>query len=430
MTRQRQLTSVLVCALLGWTVPARADVVTDWNDLASQAAVRAAAAGRPGQVLFLDFAIVHAAIHDAVQAIEGRFDPYRVKIRRAEGSLSSATAKAAHDVLAHLYPAQVDVLKAAYDGYLLANGLSEDDPGVAVGARAAAGIIAFRANDGSFPPNPTPFTGSEKIGAWRPTPPGFLPMAVPWLGNVRPFTLKRPSQFVKNGPPPLGSRRYARDFNEVKSLGREEPLSDRTPAQTDLARFWSDNYAIQWNRALRSVAATYVNTIGDSARLLALANLSAADAIITAWNAKNRFANWRPITAIQEGDRDGNRRTAGDATWLPLITTPNYPDHSSGANNVSAAYTRALALFFGTEEVTFSMTTLVPATIEKTRTFTRFSDASDEVVVARIYEGIHFRFADEEGQRQGRRIARWAFRHFLRPVGHRQDDDDDEEDDE
>ena len=252
-------------------------------------------------------------------------------------------------------------------------------------------------------------------------------MAIPWLGDVRPFTLRRPSQFVAKGPPPLASRRYARDFDEVKSLGRQEPDSDRTPDQTDLARFWSDNYVLQWNRALRAIATTYVNTIGDSARLFALANLAAADAIITAWDTKNRFPNWRPITAIQEGDNDGNRRTVGDATWFPFITTPNYPDHSSGANNVSAAFTRALALFFGTEEKIFLVTTAVGAAVKKERMFTRFSDASDEVVVARIYQGIHFRFADEEGQRQGRRVARWAFRHFLQPVGHRHDDDDDDE---
>ena len=431
MTRQRRLTGVLVCALLGWTSSARADVVTDWNDLASQAAGRAIAAGRPGQVTFLDFALVHAAIHDAVQALEGRFQPYRVRIRRAGGSLPAAAASAARDVLVHLYPGQTTILNEAYNNYLSLNKIAADDPGVRVGNVAAAGIVRSRANDGTFPPNPEPFVGQEKAGFWRPTSPGFLAMAVPWLGDVRPFTLRRPSQFVAKGPPPLASRGYARDFDEVKGLGREEPLSGRTPAQTDLARFWSDNFAAQWNRALRTVATTYVNTIGDSARLFALANLSAADAIITAWNTKNRFPNWRPITAIQEGDNDRNRRTVGDRTWLPLITTPNYPDHSSGANNVSAAFTRALALFFGREDVTFSVTTAVAATVQKTRTFARFSDASDEVVVARIYQGIHFRFADEEGQRQGRSVARWAFGHFLLPVGHRHDhhDDDDDDDD-
>jgi hypothetical protein len=380
-------------------------------------------------VTFLDFATVHAAIHDAVQAIEGRFEPYHVRIRRAQGSLPAAVASAARDVLVHLYPAQTTILNEAYNNYLSLNKIAADDPGVRVGSVAAAGIIGLRANDGTFPPNPEPFVGQDKAGFWRPTPPAFLPMAIPWLGDVRPFTMRWPSQFVAKGPPPLASRQYARDFDEVKSLGRAEPLSGRTPAQTDHARFWSDNYAAQWNRALRAVATTYVNTIGDSARLFALANLSAADAIITAWNTKNRFPNWRPITAIQEGDNDRNRRTVGDRTWLPLINTPNYPDHSSGANNVSAAFTRALALFFGTEQVTFSVTSNAALVAQTTRTFTSFSDASDEVVVARIYQGIHFRFADEEGQRQGRRVARWAFRHILQPVGHRHDHHDDDDED-
>ena len=209
MTRQRQLTTAFVCAVLVWAGPARADAVVDWNAIASEAGRLAITPPptvppippRPSQVVFLDLAMVHAAVHDAVQAIEGRFEPYHVRIGGAHGSLPAAVAKAAHDVLVHLYPAQTDSLNGQYEAYLLANDIDADDPGVRVGRLAAAGIIRLRANDATFPPNPEPFVGQEKAGFWRPTPPGFLAMAIPWLGDVRPFTLRRPSQFVAKGPP-------------------------------------------------------------------------------------------------------------------------------------------------------------------------------------------------------------------------------------
>jgi hypothetical protein len=157
-----------------------------------------------------------------------------------------------------------------------------------------------------------------------------------------------------------------------------------------------------------------------------------ADAIITAWNSKNYYVFWRPITAIQEGNNDGNSRTTGDPTWLPLIATPPYPDYTSGANNVTSALVSTLTLFFGTDHMAFSVTTTnLGPTIEDTRTYRRFSDVAEEVVNARIYEGIHFRFADEAARKQGRQVANWVFRNFLRPLDDNGDDgkDDDDHDD-
>ena len=181
--------------------------------------------------------------------------------------------------------------------------------------------------------------------------------------------------------------------------------SARTPEQTDLGLFWFSNYLVLWNHALRDIAAAHVHNIGDSARLFALANLAMADAAITAWDTKFHYVFWRPVTAIQEGDNDGNPETTGDQNWQPLVNNPNYPDYTSGANNVTGATTRALALFFGTNEMTFSVTTTNPAAIQQTRTYDRFTDAAADVVNARIYEGIHFRFADVEARKQGRRVA-------------------------
>jgi hypothetical protein len=280
-----------------------ADVVTDWNAIAVQATVTGA---RPVQSGMIDVAMVHVAIYDAVQAIEKRYEPYYVEIPGASGSAESAAAKAAHDVLVSRFPVQADAFDTAYQQYLSSHGLSDSDPGIAVGARAAAGIIALRACDGSLPdPAPPPFTGGTGIGVWRPTPPGNLPMVTPWLGNVTRFTLTRPSQFRAAAPPTVTSREYARDYNEVKTMGSLNS-SARTAEQTDMAKFWASSYGVLWNQVLRDIDITYVDNIGDSARLFALANIANADSLITSWNSKNYYVYWRLITAIQQGDNDGN----------------------------------------------------------------------------------------------------------------------------
>ena len=405
----------VLALLLAAPSSANADAVGDWNAIAVQATITGA---RPGPTGILDIAMVQAAVYDAVQAIEQDFKPYHVEIPGASGSPIAATAKAAHDVLVSRFPAQTMALDTAYHNYLAANFIPEDDPGVAVGATAAAGIIALRANDGSFPnPAPPPFVGGTGVYVWRPTPPAFAPMLAPWLGNVTPFTLRSPSQLLATPPPDINGPEYTRDYIEVKALGALNN-STRTAEQTDLAHFWNSNYVVLWNTVLRNLAAARVDNISDSSRLFALADMSMADAIITAWNNKIIYVSWRPITAIREGDNDGNPRTTGDAAWLPLIPTPPYPDHTSGANNITAAATQSFELFFTGRPIPFSVTTTNPGPTQMdTRTFRRFSDAQDEVVNARIYEGIHFRFADEPARKQGRKVAQWAFSHFFRPLG-------------
>src|SRR5262245_5263608 len=416
MTMKRRTCAAIAIAGVGLAVPTsvRADAVSDWNAIAVQAIITG---GRPGPTGFLDVATVQAAVYDAVQAIEQQFEPYYVDIPGASGSPAAAAAKAAHDVLVNRFPAQAVSLDMTYQLYLLDHGLAADDPGVAVGARAAAGIIALRACDGSFPvPPPPPFTGGTNPGEWRPTPSANAPMLAPWLGGVTPFTLTRPSQFRAEGPPALTSHQYARDYREVKAIGALSN-SSRTPAQTDLAHFWNLNYVVVLNQLLRDVADAHVEEIGHSARLLALAAMAIADAAITAWDSKNHFVFWRPITAIRLGDTDGSPFTAADPSWEPLIVTPPYPDYTSGANNLVGAATRALARFFGTDRMAVSLTTTnTGPTVEDTRTYLRFSDVAREVVNARIYSGIHFRSADEAAREQGMRVADWAFRHLLRPL--------------
>jgi len=427
--RLLRLTSLISFLCLSWAGLAHADAVTDWNAIAIQTIATAMVNGvpaHPGGAALLDSAMVQVAVYDAVVAIEGKFKPYHVPIPGASGSPAAAVAKATHDVLVNRFPFLADSLDTTYHDYLSSHGLAVDDPGVSVGQQAAAGIIALRANDGSFPSNPTPFFGGTDPGVWRPTPPTFAPMVTVWVATVTPFTLRSPDQFRAPQPPALTSHRYTKAYNEVKALGSVSG-SARTPEQTDLALFWAANYQVVWNEGLRNLADAHVHNIAESARLFALANLAMADAVITVWDSKVHYLLWRPVTAIQEGDEDGNPETVGDPTWLPLIPTPAYPDYTSGANGITGAVTRSLALFFGTDHMNFALTTTNPATVHQTRTYVRFSDAAAEVVNARIYEGIHFRFADVEARRQGRHVAQWAFSHFLRPLEDEEDDEDEGE---
>ena len=420
---QSCLVIAILAILLAAPASARADAVADWNLIAMQR-IAAANPAHPPPVTFIDMAIVQAAIYDAVQAIERRYKPYHVEIAGASGSPAAATAKAARDVLVNLFPDQTPTIDNIYNQYLIDHSLSSADPGVAVGATAASGIIALRANDGRFPPGQMPFVGGSNPGEWRPTdsfigtppaPPPFSPMAARWVANVTPFALKSGDQFRAGPPPPLTSHNYTRDYNEVKAMGARFN-SSRTDEQTDLALFWATNYVALWNRALRDIAEAQNLNIGDSARLFALVNLAMADAIITAWDSKVAHVSWRPLTAIRLGNDDTNPDTVGDSEWQPLINNPNYPDHTSGANNNSGAATRMLELFFGTNEMSFIVRTTNTAAIQQTRTYGRFSDAAQDVVDARIYEGIHFRFADEDARKQGRHVAQWVFDYFLKPL--------------
>jgi hypothetical protein len=412
-----RLCGALICSTVGFSALAQADAVTDWNAITMDAVTSA----RPGPQGMLDVALVHIAVHDAVQAIEKRYEPYHFQLKNAKGSRSAATAAAAHGVLVSIYPTQAITLDAAYHNYLAQHGLS-GDPGLEVGEQAAANIAPLRrATPTQAAP---PFVGSTEIGKWRPTesfigappaPPSFSPMVTPWLAKSEPFTLTSPARFRAGPPPELTSARYWHDFEEVKQMGALNN-SARTAAQTDLAYFYNDNFFTQWNRVLRTVAQKRINRIGDSARLFALANMAGADALITAWDSKVTYVFWRPITAIREAANDGNPFTVADPTWQPLVNTPNYPDYTSGANSIVAAMTSTLAMFFGSDRVPFEVTSNHPLAVQKTRVYARFSDAADDLVEARIYLGIHFRFADVAARRQGEKVADHAFDHFLQPV--------------
>jgi hypothetical protein len=193
-------------------------------------------------------------------------------------------------------------------------------------------------------------------------------------------------------------------------------VSERTPEQTDIAQFFSDNAIQYWYRAARSIAAAHLSDIGDSGRMFAQLGMSMADAVITAWSTKRYWNFWRPITAIHEAANDGNFKTTPDPAWQPLIATPNYPSYSSGASNVAGAASTSLANYFGTDKMEFTISSVIPGLTLNPRPYSRFSDVADDVIVARVYEGIHYGFDDIVGVRQGKHVANWAFAHFLRPL--------------
>jgi hypothetical protein len=332
---------------------------------------------------------------------------------------------AAHDVLVVICPAAVESLDAAFKPYK--DGM---DPGLAVGSAAAAAILPLRRPTPTLPD----FNGGTGIGEWRPTPPGNQPMQFLFLATTEPFTLTSPDQFRPEEPPAVSSHKYAREYNEVKKLGGVEshPAAGVCPAprKTDLARFWGGNFIAQWNETARLIAVDEQLSTSDSARLMALVSLAAADAVIAVWDSKLFFNYWRPITAIQEGDNDQNPLTKGDPAWTPFIQgpqfpagsqTPPYPDYTSGANGLTGAVTRMLQLYFHTDRFRIEINKATPPSVavcRNPRTYDRFSEAAEEVVDVRILQGIHFRSGDEDGRRLGRRVASWTFKNFLRPTHH------------
>ena len=395
------------------------DPIAAWNQI-SEKAVKTA--GHPPPVAALDFAIVHLAIYDAVESIDRRYEAYYTRIPGAQGSLSAAAAKAGHDTLVGLFPAQGPALDMAYADFLAANGVDPADPGTAVGQQVAANMLALRANDGRFPLNPPPYLGNTAIGQWRPTPsllpgspPSLAPGLTPWVATVKPFTLYGDTQFRVTPPPDLLSDLWARDFNETKTVGSLTSTT-RTADQTEIGYFWADSGPVLWQNALRDLSARYVTDTGDSARMYALAEASMADAQIACWDSKYFYNFWRPITAIRLGDLDGNPATAVDPAWQPLIDTPNFPEYPSGHADISGAVSHVLSLYFGQDDLTFQMTTTNALAPQKTRTFNRFSQAELEVIDARVYVGIHYRNSDVVAAEQGRHVANWVFQHTLRPV--------------
>jgi hypothetical protein len=397
-------------ALLLPVASARADAVTDWNLNASNALFVSAA--QPPQVSVPHLAMVHGAVYDAVNAIDAGHEPYLLSSHSARPSDSqrAAAATAAYRVLAHLVPAQQTTLDALYAASLsgVPNGPSKTG-GIAVGEQAAAAMIAARTNDGRF--GSFRFAVGSEPGVWRPVLPAFVNDPAAWLKDVKPFLIEDPSQFRSHGPLDFTSHRYAREFDEVKSVG-SLTSSVRTADQTHAARYWAENPPATWSRVFRTLSAQQGLTLVENARLYAMLYTTAADALIAVWDDKASWSFWRPITAIREAGGDGNPLTQPQDGWTPLIATPPYPEHPSGHTGLSGSIVKTLQQFFRTDEITWTDTNNAGLT----RSFSSLSEAINEIVDARVWSGIHFRTADVQGQRIGRHVASYRQGRYFHPV--------------
>jgi hypothetical protein len=399
------LAAVAAAAVLAAS-PARADTVTDWNVNATDALITTA--GQAPTVSTIHLAMVHGAVFDAVNSIDRGYEPYLVRVpARSWYSKDAAAATAAYRVLTDIVPAQQSTLAARYAASLasIPDGAAKRG-GIAVGESAAWAMIAARTEDGRFGPYRFPVGAAP--GSWRPVLPAFVNDPNAWVKDVEPFLGKDPEHFRSHGPYDLGSRRYAREFEEVKLLGSQTSTA-RSADQTDGARFWAEGPMII-TRLTRDLSGRFGLSITDSARMYAMEYLTGADTLIAVWDDKARWLFWRPITAIREAAADGNPATEADPGWLPLINNPPYPEHPSGLTGVTRAMFESLEDFFRTDRIAFTATSLNSGT---TRSFARFSQAADEVVEARVWSGIHFRNADEDGARIGKEVARWRDRHFF-----------------
>jgi hypothetical protein len=414
---------------LGTPCLSSADPVTEWNATATTAAFAAGLDNEFGCVDPLHesrmLAIMHVAIHDAVNAIHRRYQPYAYDGAAAAGaSPRAAVAAAARDVLVALFPqlppdlgftpdAAVALVETAYADALAAIPNSPaKEQGILAGQAAAAAILALRANDGSD----APFLDFTYVPGTEPGDFQFIPglpfAAAPSWGAVTPFVLKDSSRFRPKRPYDVRSRKYAADFNEVKSLGRVNSTT-RTAEQTEIALFWVEGSPQGWNRIARAMSARAGLSLWQNARLFGLLNLASADAYIADFENKYFFEFWRPISAIHAADTDGNPATEADPAWESLVGTPPAPDYPSGHSGQGGAFAEVLARFFG-DRVTFTTTSTTQPGV--TRKFRSFSEAARENADSRIYIGFHFRHATVEGLKLGSRIGQVTFNHFLRPV--------------
>jgi hypothetical protein len=416
---------------------ASGDAVRAWNTIAVDTLI--ALPGTAGGTPFgaqVHLAMVQGAVYDAVNATEPKhYRPYLLNRRfSARASKEAAVAAAASGVLRHLVATMPNLSAESRTAVLatLANhhrtalaavpGGPFENQGVAAGEAAAAAMIAARADDGRF--GPSQWVPNTAPGHWWPqlTPAGAQVLdPTPWIGGVDPFLVQSATQFRTAGPVSLASDTWAKEFNEVKSLGAVDSTT-RTPTQTYIAKWWQSTPVRSWNEVARDLADRHDLDALDTARLFAMTNLSGADASITCWNDKYHWDFWRPWNAIPRAAEDGNPATAPQAGWTPLIAAP-YPEHPSGHLCLDGVHVGILQKFFGDTvpggfQITSISTLLAPAPADpRVRTFSRFSQVIDEIIEARIWAGLHYRTGDVQAEILGRGVADYAAANYFQPVG-------------
>jgi hypothetical protein len=392
---------------------ADANVINDWNATAINVIVTDAMTGAAEGMVYLG--IVQAAVYNAVVGITGRYSLYKSNASPSPtASPQAAAAAAAHRVLMTYFghvPAAATRLTEAYTASI---GAGPYDPsttqGIQYGRQTAERFIALRAEDGRYGPNV--FEKAAAPGIWRPTTPANAPMFGKFLCETTPLMIDSPSQFRPDAPPALTSAAYAAAFEEVKAFGSKEG-SARTPLQTETGLFVSTITPGPYHAALRDLAVRNNMDISDRARMFAAVSMSVADAIITCWDSKVHYGFWRPITAIQLAEEDGNPATTADPAWDSLLPNPPYPDYTSGLNSVIGSSTRALTRVLGTDRIDLHITSPVTNT---TRHYEFEDPICKDAVDGRVWVGLHFRFADEAAMVQGQQVADFALDRYFKPV--------------
>ncbi len=378
------------------------NVVVDWNRTLLTLVQTAGA--QPATIQpTRDFAIMSAAVYDAVDAIDPDHPQYLLHLKAPRGaSQSAAAAQAAHDVLVAMFPTFTGTLDQQLGTDLDAvKSTPARTAGIRVGARAAAELLQTRATDGSAVTPPT-YVSTGAAGDFRATPPGFVaPVFTHWAA-VTPFILASGSQFRPPPPAALTSRAYAAAINEVKTLGQDTSTS-RTPEQTTIANFWAAPIQNYWNAIAQDVALAHHDDIDETARTFALLDLGLADATIAMYDAKYTYRLWRPITAVRLADTDGNPLTTGDPTWTPLATTPADPSYPGAHSTISAAAATILTALYGDDT---SLTVSSPTLPGVTRAFDSFHAAATEAGLSRIYAGVHTRLDHQAGLALGALVGR------------------------
>jgi len=421
-SRAGSILLLLLIALSPWVAKAAApDTVLEWNAIMNTTVL---AGGSNPLVSGRVAALVAGSVFDAVNGIDPRYAPLHVRPRAPHGASQRAAAvQAAYAMLVKLYPAQLATLTTQRNASIAALQSTESVhsilSGMAWGQSVADSIFTWRSTDGFLPP-PPPFLGVQGIettpaavGVWRPTPTANLPGVGTQFATMTPWVLTRPSQFRLPAQPALTSPEYTADYNEVVMMGSLTG-SQRTTDQTELVFFWNGNAAVIWNRVASQIAVARSLSLEQNAHLFAVLNVSMADAAIACWDGKYRYVAWRPITAIREGDRDGNADTAAEAAWQPLLDltsgTPAHPEYPSGHATVSGAATFVLARIFGND----TPFTVISDARPGTRPFSSFSAALAEVNDARVFGGIHFRTSCVRANALGQAVASYVLRHAMR----------------
>ena len=382
---------------------ASSDVITEWNIKAGDI-VGDAKLGTPPSNRVL--AIVHTAMYEAANAVTKRYPPDALSVEAAPGaSLEAAIAAASRTTLAKLLPSQQAAVESAYQAALAktADGAAKS-AGIAVGERAAAAVLAFRADDNAKPVEYRPLTSA---GVYVPT---VIPVAVQW-SKRKPWLMTNPAQFRPGPPPKLTSEVWARDYNEVKALGGKIS-TQRTAEQTEIARFWEATLPPIYYGLVRSVATVPGRDVTQNARLFAAVTQTIDDAMIAVFDAKYQYNFWRPVTAICNGDMDGNDATEQDLSWAPFVDTPMHPEYPCAHCIIAGAVGTVLEAEIGAGPTPILTTTSTTAN-NSARSWKKIDDFVQEVSLARIYDGVHYRNSTQVGTAMGKQIGALAVAKFV-----------------